>query len=254
LGSPVHPTGIAVVERGYVKTGETFTTREHQRTDNGQYVPIIQERAIRQCVYHVVDLDRVPREEYGKGDKVAALGEAYAEIARLAISLSHKHDRACWVVLDVTYGYEVGVQHVRDALNLESDRQRARHGYMSATTPVIPIRAPAPEGIVGGELGTTNYTVSRGSIGMSLLTLLTQKRLKVASKLKYAAALQQDILSFDPNVAAQRAANPALGDPWRIAAHDDLVLAVGAVCHIGEVEMTKELDVAEQPDLPPALR
>jgi hypothetical protein len=118
-----------------------------------------------------------------------------------------------------------------------------------------------PLGVVihGGDAvshpDASTYRVPKRDLAGAVNTLLQSGRLRINATLDDAAILQAELENFRARISLAGHDSYGAGavEAWRSGSHDDLVLAVGIACWLGEAEPPPRLDptiVAAWADLP----
>jgi hypothetical protein len=201
-------TGIAVLERVHVPTGEKYVE------SRGGW-PHFVERL--QVEYHVRHLER-----HGPAARYTSINQRVVEMVRELPS-------DVFVIVDVTGTGSPIWQRLRGDLKTELNG-----GYKRVKPGVFKV-----SGLQGGVArGADNMiSVPRGDLVTTMQLLLETGRFKVARDLDLASTLQDEMLDF--KIKVDRSGKEDL-QAWREGSHDDLVLAVATAAWAGERYMKRK--------------
>jgi hypothetical protein len=201
-------TGIAIIERVHVPTGEKYVEAR------GGWPSFVEKLRVE---YHVRYLDR-----YGPMPRYSTVNQAVVEMVRELQS-------DVFLMTDVTGVGTPLWQRLRGHLRAELNGgfKRVKPGIFQVS------------GLQGGVAQGADKVISvpRRDLVTNMQLLLEEERIKVSGGLDLASTLQKELLDFKIKAAASGREDL---ESWREGAHDDLVLAVALPAWAGERYMKRK--------------
>ena len=213
LGRRHQRTGVAVVERHYVPTGEVFNSVTSQGSGWGSNFEVRENVTVQ---FHVRLLERQgPPSRYSK--VAQRLPEIVSEIGTDGL-----------LTVDITAAGRPAYSLILGELAHTLKGRNMRWHQCPVTV----------SGIAGGvsKSPDVGYLVPRRDLISSLQILFDQGQLKIAEGLELAATLKRELVEFEEK--AKKSTDDL--DAWRVGSDDDLVLSVATAVWVAERFLAKK--------------